>query len=237
MKIIQVKIGLADFAGAPIAFVKDEHNYFAEAIEDGDRYYYRIEGVTIEIEKWEYDRVLENPRLYYCSTALKLHYRIKHVRHLDAQARGHNGPTCFLEKTQGDIPQDIVPSPTPVPTQTSLNILVMTDDPSAREQSRQTLEQHGYSVWTAPNGISGMLLYRFLLPDLVITDILMPFKNGLDVIAEMTEQYPDAKLIAMSAHQDKLDEAVRLGAQHTVRKPLEPEALLTAVQRATREED
>jgi hypothetical protein len=55
----------------------DKNNYWAEAIEDGDKFYYRVNGTTAEITEAEFGKVILNPRLYYFSTALKLHYRIK----------------------------------------------------------------------------------------------------------------------------------------------------------------
>ena len=58
----------------------DDNNYWAEAIEDGDKFYYRAKSVTIEIEAYEFRRVVENPSLYYFSTALKLHFRIERAK-------------------------------------------------------------------------------------------------------------------------------------------------------------
>lgn len=55
----------------------NENNYWAEAIEDGDKFYYRVNGTTVEITAAEFGKVIINPRLYYFSTALKLHVRIK----------------------------------------------------------------------------------------------------------------------------------------------------------------
>jgi len=51
--------------------------YDAEAIEGRGRYYYGIGGTAIEVSRNEYDRVIANPRLYYFSTALKLHKLIE----------------------------------------------------------------------------------------------------------------------------------------------------------------
>ena len=96
MKITQLKIGLHQFNDSkwkklldvfrdryiPISFIKDENNYFAEAIEHGGKYFYRVDGVTVEAEQYEYERVIVNPRLYYFSSALKLHHRIKKAREL-----------------------------------------------------------------------------------------------------------------------------------------------------------
>ena len=58
----------------------DDNNYWAEAIEDGGKFYYRAKGVTIAIEEDEFRLVVENPSLYYFSTALKLHFRIERAR-------------------------------------------------------------------------------------------------------------------------------------------------------------
>ena len=78
-----------------------------------------------------------------------------------------------------------------------------------------------------------MMLYRFVRPDLVITDILMPLKDGLAVIAEMTELYPGVKIIAMAARREQLKEARQIGAQLTVVKPVVPNKLIRAVCRVT----
>jgi len=74
----------------PLALYRDENNYLAEAIEFQDRYFYRINGVTVEAEKYEYEQAINNPRLYYFSSALKLHHRVKKARELGL---GLNWPT------------------------------------------------------------------------------------------------------------------------------------------------
>jgi len=65
--------------------VDDESNYWAEAIQDGTRFYYRAKGTTIEITEYQFRMVISNPVLYYFSTALKLHLQI---------ARKIKGETC-----------------------------------------------------------------------------------------------------------------------------------------------
>ena len=92
------EIGLPDFKPArkknvlvnklkPIVFVKDESNYFAEAIEDQGKYFFRVDGVTVEIGRPEYDQVIANPFLYYFSTALKLHLQVKRIQQGSEGAR------------------------------------------------------------------------------------------------------------------------------------------------------
>jgi len=74
----------------PLALYRDENNYLAEAIEFQGRYFYRINGVTVEAAKYEYEQAINNPQLYYFSSALKLHHRVKHARDLGL---GLNWPT------------------------------------------------------------------------------------------------------------------------------------------------
>lgn len=54
-----------------------EYRYTGIAIEDGGKYYYWAKGVSLEIKEWEYANIKLNPKLYYFSTALKLHKRIE----------------------------------------------------------------------------------------------------------------------------------------------------------------
>ena len=96
MNITQLKIGLLQSNRGkwkkvldilrdryiPIAFIKDENNYFAEAIEHQGEYFYRVDGVTVQAEQYEYERVITNPSLYYFSSALKLHHRIRKAKEL-----------------------------------------------------------------------------------------------------------------------------------------------------------
>jgi len=96
MNITQLKIGLLQLHDSqwkkilavfrdryiPITFIKDENNYFAEAIEYQGEYFYRVDGVTVKAEQYEYERVIANPSLYYFSSALKLHHRICKAKEL-----------------------------------------------------------------------------------------------------------------------------------------------------------
>ena len=58
----------------------DENNYWADAIQRGDEFFYRVGDTTVPISEHEYRMVIANPNTYYFSSALKLHYRIKHAR-------------------------------------------------------------------------------------------------------------------------------------------------------------
>ena len=115
---------------------------------------------------------------------------------------------------------------------TMATILVIDDQESIRALLRTTLEGAGHKVTEAPNGRLGLELYRFRPTDLVITDILMPEMNGLDMLLELTREFLHAKVIAISGaggEQNVLDLAKLLGARRTFRKPFSLPRLLDAV--------
>ena len=115
---------------------------------------------------------------------------------------------------------------------TTATILIIDDEESLRALLRTTLEGAGHEVTEAPNGHIGLALYRFRPTDIVITDILMPEMNGLDLLLELTREFLHAKVIAISGageEQNVLDVAKLLGARRTFRKPFSLPRLLDAV--------
>ena len=112
------------------------------------------------------------------------------------------------------------------------SILIIDDEEIIRALLRTVLEAAGYEVTEAPNGRIGLELYRQHPRDLVITDILMPELNGLDMLLELTREFLRAKVIAISgAGEEKnvLDVAKLLGARQTFQKPFSMSKLLGAV--------
>ena len=106
------------------------------------------------------------------------------------------------------------------------SILVIDDDPQVCSLLKQVLEGEGYTVQSALNGIEGLSLYRRTPAELVILDILMPEKEGLETIVELRRDFPRVKIIAMSAGSERakinlLDLARRLGAEQTITKPFD----------------
>jgi two-component system, response regulator, stage 0 sporulation protein F len=112
------------------------------------------------------------------------------------------------------------------------SILIIDDEEIIRALLRSVLEAAGYEVTEAANGRIGLELYRQNPRDLVITDILMPELNGLDMLLELTREFLRAKVIAISgAGEEKnvLDIAKLLGARQTFQKPFSVSKLLGAV--------
>jgi len=111
-------------------------------------------------------------------------------------------------------------------------ILIIDDEEIIRVLLRSALESAGYEVTEAINGRQGLDLYRQRPTDLVITDIVMPELNGLDMLLELTSEFIHAKVIAISGaggEKNVLDVAKLLGARQTFQKPVSMQHLLAAV--------
>ncbi len=77
-------------------------------------------------------------------------------------------------------------------------ILVIDDEPTALEVLRKILEIEGYDVLQATNGEEGVAVFQQTPCDLVITDMVMPVKDGLQTILELRNENPDLPVIAIS---------------------------------------
>lgn len=113
-------------------------------------------------------------------------------------------------------------------------ILIIDDEDQARNMLLQALEREGHEVVAARDGNEGLQLYHTTLADLIITDILMPEKEGLETIMELRREFPDVKIIAMSGGGHKgnlnfLQVAKRLGAQRTLQKPFHLQEVIQLV--------
>jgi len=115
-------------------------------------------------------------------------------------------------------------------------ILIIEDDDQLRAMVRTMLEAAGYNdIEEAANGNIGIKLFRKRPFDLVLTDIVMPDKEGIETITELTRDYPGIKIIAMSGGgkigpQSYLEMAKYLGASRTVEKPFTYSDLIDIVQ-------
>jgi len=116
-------------------------------------------------------------------------------------------------------------------------ILIVEDDENVRQFICRILKNEGYEVVETENGNVGIRMYREQPFDLVITDLFMPDKEGLEIITELKHNYPDAKIIAMSGGgqvlaSDYLIIAKSLGALTTISKPFTINDFLTTVKNA-----
>ena len=117
------------------------------------------------------------------------------------------------------------------PGDTSKSILVIDDDALFAKVLAQLLERCGYRVSVAADGTEGIARFRAETPDLVITDLILPGKDGLATMAELQQEFGDLKFIAVSGGDlNALPLARRLGARHTFLKPFDTEELLETIE-------
>lgn len=102
------------------------------------------------------------------------------------------------------------------------SILIVDDEAPVRALLRRILEEDGHQVREAANGEIGLALYREAPADLVITDILMPERDGMEVTLALTQEFLDARVIAMTGAvggQNFLNVAKLFGAREVLQKP------------------
>lgn len=115
-------------------------------------------------------------------------------------------------------------------------ILVIDDAATLRHLMRRILVDAQHDVIEAQDGEIGLSLFQAHRPALVITDLFMPNREGIETIQQLRRLSPDAKIIAMSASGTAsgklyLNAAQKLGADAILAKPFKPAELLAAIDR------
>jgi len=119
-------------------------------------------------------------------------------------------------------------------------VLVIDDEEQVRTLIREVLEGAGHEVMEAGNGREAMKLYEANPTNVVITDLVMPEQDGLEIIRELRRRFPAVKIIAVSGAQQKLNldllyVAEKLGALRTLEKPFEIRKLVALVEELLQE--
>ncbi|HTC24971.1 MAG TPA: response regulator [Gemmatimonadales bacterium] len=119
-------------------------------------------------------------------------------------------------------------------------ILIIDDEEGIRRPLQRVLERAGHEVLAASDGQEGLRLWRKVGADLVITDVMMPNKNGIETILELRTSIPQVPVIAMSGGDvsqrlDLLGNATLLGAVYTMLKPFSLSEMLEKVAEVLRE--
>jgi DNA-binding response OmpR family regulator len=107
-------------------------------------------------------------------------------------------------------------------------ILVIDDDAQIRQLLRQTLESAGHSVIEASDGREGLVMFERHSPAVVVTDILMPDKEGIEVVRALRSRPAPPRIVAISGGTrdvDYLDFARKFGADRVLLKPFRPKEL------------
>ena len=116
-----------------------------------------------------------------------------------------------------------------------IRILIIDDEVLFREMLCQFLTQSGYEVIEAADGAEGLRLFMDMPADLVISDVIMPGKEGIETLAEIKSQFPNAKIIIMSGGgwygtDIDFDMAEKLGAV-TLEKPFDLQKLSRVIEK------
>lgn len=113
-------------------------------------------------------------------------------------------------------------------------ILIIEDDEEVRGFLESVLSRAGYDCYSAPNGKEGVDMFMTDPADLVITDIIMPEKDGIETIMDLRRRNAALKVIAISGGgraepENYLHSAKLLGANRTMKKPFTNEEMLQAI--------
>jgi YesN/AraC family two-component response regulator len=113
-------------------------------------------------------------------------------------------------------------------------VLIIDDEPAILQMMKRLVEKAGYLVELASDGEDGMILFEEGSFDLVITDIIMPKKEGIEIITAIRKNHPKTKIIAMSgggkfAPEGYLKSANMLGATRIFKKPFNHREMIDAI--------
>jgi len=124
--------------------------------------------------------------------------------------------------------------------QKSANILIVDDDPDVREAVKIILETQPYELIFASNGEECLEQVKKNTPDLIILDLLMPKKDGFEVIKELRghPSYPRIPILVLTAvkkeaagRRYELETALRMDVDDYIEKPIQPDDLIDRVKR------
>ena len=103
----------------------------------------------------------------------------------------------------------------------NIKVLIADDEDYVRILMRRVVKSLHYEiVGEAPDGNAALELYRETEPDILLLDIDMPFKNGIEVLKTIKNEYPDANVIMLTSYSevDRVQECIKLGANSYLRK-------------------
>lgn len=112
-------------------------------------------------------------------------------------------------------------------------VLIADDEPDILEIISYNLQLHGYTVFTAKDGEHAIRMAQEVQPDLIILDIMMPKKNGIEVCKQLRSQpeFQDTVIVFLTALNDELSHVrgLEFGADDFIAKPISPKVMVTKV--------
>lgn len=114
------------------------------------------------------------------------------------------------------------------------NVLVIDDEEIVRISCQRALGPEGFNVDVATDGAEGLELLRQKDYDVILTDLKMPNMDGMEVLEQISELRPGAKVIVITGYStiETAVKAIKMGAYNYVEKPFTPDGLLEAVKEA-----
>ncbi|OXA76140.1 Response regulator receiver domain-containing protein [Flavobacterium aquidurense] len=113
-------------------------------------------------------------------------------------------------------------------------ILIIDNDEMTIEILKFILKKEGYKVSIAKDGVNALERIPTIIPDLVITTIIIPLKSGLQIINAIKQNFKDIRVIALSSlgeEESTVEEAFELGVDDFIAKPFNPNELLLRIKR------
>ena len=117
---------------------------------------------------------------------------------------------------------------------TQKKILIVEDDDLMIKILQFVLKKEDYQITIAKDGLNAIERIPVIEPDMVLTDVMLPYKSGLEVINFIKDKYPSTPVIVLSAlgeEERTVVEAFKLGADDFVAKPFNPNELILRVKR------
>ncbi len=116
----------------------------------------------------------------------------------------------------------------------NVKVLLVDDEQEFVETLGERLETRGFKVETALNGDEGLAKVPEFQPDVVILDVLMPGKDGIETLKEMKAQYPLVEVMMLTGHAtiDTAIEGLKLGSFDYLKKPTDTKDLIEKILRA-----
>lgn len=144
----------------------------------------------------------------------------------------HNSPERLITRSRPHI----LPAPSSVTdADQRKRVLIVDDDVEVLASLAAVLESEGYEVEVAEGGYQALRRATASQPDLVLLDLNMPNLDGWTTFAKVDRSCPLVAVIVITARPNQYQEAVRLGVDAFMEKPLDFPVLLRAIRRLTRE--
>jgi CheY-like chemotaxis protein len=150
----------------------------------------------------------------------------------ERRAGERRGPPPASWGWPGLVIVDAMPDDEPPSHAPRRRILLVEDDPRVRQLLHQALAMAGYDVLATADGVEALAAYTAAPTDLIITDLMMPRKDGVETIRGLRRQHPAAKVIAVTAARGRFNRLIaarHVGAHRTLLKPFGMNDLLAAV--------